>query len=238
MTHRDAVSAWTTCVSSNLPHLSKAQATGLARWSFGIAWTRTCGRLTVAPFLALLTEDKVANLAQRRYEWCLEACDKAGAKRAALHVEACFVPLLPWSVRLWSTTELALTIDACSLGDRFVVLAVCVVYRGRAIPVAWRILPAGRTGAWRKEWVRLLRLLRPALPREWTSWCWPTVAGLPAGWFGGSYAWAGPHAYVSIKAARFVPLPRCRSGGCVRWSDRSACAGAVVAQGLCRRSAA
>ena len=168
MTHRDALSEWTTCVSSNLPPLSKAQATGRALWSFGIACTRTCGRLTGATFLALLTEDKVANLEQRLYEGCREACDKAGAKRAALRVEACFVPLLQWIVRLWSTTELARTIDASSLGDRFVVLAVCVGYRGCAIPVTWSILPAGRKGAWRKEWWRLLRLLWPALPREWT----------------------------------------------------------------------
>jgi hypothetical protein len=30
-----------------------------------------------------------------------------------------------------------LALDATALGARFVVLAVCVVYRGCAIPVAW-----------------------------------------------------------------------------------------------------
>jgi hypothetical protein len=49
-----------------------------------------------------------------------------------------------------------------------VVLAVSVIYRGCAIPVAWVILPAGASHAWRRAWLRLLRLLRLALPCSWT----------------------------------------------------------------------
>jgi hypothetical protein len=85
-----------------------------------------------------------------------------------LEVTTCFVPLLSWIVRLWAGKEIALTLDATSLGDRFVVLAVCVVYRGCAIHIAWTILPAQKKRAWRREWLRLLRLLRPAIPRAWT----------------------------------------------------------------------
>ncbi len=168
MSRPDGLSEWTTTVSTNLPHLTKPQATVLALWSFGIALTRSCGRGTVATFLALLLEQKVATVEQRLYEWCLDAPDKAGVKRQALDVTTCFVPLLGWIVRLWDRPQLALTVDASSLGDRFVVLAVSVVYRGCAIPVAWTILPAGQKHAWRREWLRMLRLLRPALPADWT----------------------------------------------------------------------
>jgi hypothetical protein len=118
--------------------------------------------------LALLLHLPLANLEQRLYEWCLEAHDKAGSQRRALDVTTCFAPLLAWIISLWSGTQLALTIDASSLGDRFVVLAVCVVYRGCGIPVAWSILPATKKRAWRREWLRLLRHLRPALSRDWT----------------------------------------------------------------------
>lgn len=168
MARHDGLSQWTDCVSTNMPHLTKPQATLLALWSFGIACTRSCGRSTVATFLALLLGLKLANLEQRLYEWCLEAKDKAGVKRTALDLTTCFVPLLCWIVQLWTGTQIALTLDATSLGDRFVVLAVCVVYRGCGIPVAWTILPAGKKQAWRREWLRMLRLLRPALPRGWT----------------------------------------------------------------------
>lgn len=168
MSRHEGLSAWTASVSINLPHLSTPQARVLAWWSYGIALTRCCGRGTVATFLALLVEQNVGTVEQRLYEWCLDAPDKAGPKRQALDVTTCFVPLLHWIVRLWASPRLALTVDATSLSDRFVVLAVSLVYRGCAIPVAWTILPAGQKGAWRHEWLRMLRLLRPAIPADWT----------------------------------------------------------------------
>jgi hypothetical protein len=101
-------------------------------------------------------------------EWYYDTRRKRGAKRQALHVETCFAPLLGWVVSWWQGTQLALALDATTLGQRFVVLAISVVYRGCAIPVAWLILPAGAKHAWRREWLRLLRRLRPALPPGWT----------------------------------------------------------------------
>lgn len=80
----------------------------------------------------------------------------------------CFVPLLGWVLSWWEGTQLALAIDATTLGERIVVLAVSVVYRGCAIPVGWVILPAGEPHAWKHEWLRLLRCLRPAIPTTMT----------------------------------------------------------------------
>src|SRR3712207_6374656 len=98
MSRQDGLCAWTETVSTNLPHLSKPQATGLALWSYGIALTRSCGRTTVATFLALLVRCKVGSMEHRLREWCYDAQDKRGAKRQALDVTTCFVPLLRWIV--------------------------------------------------------------------------------------------------------------------------------------------
>jgi hypothetical protein len=92
-----------------------------------MALTRSCGRLTVAPFLALLMRQKVATVEQRLYEWCCPAAHKAGDKRQTVDVTTCFMPLLRWVVALWATTQMALALDATSLGARFVVLTVSVV---------------------------------------------------------------------------------------------------------------
>jgi hypothetical protein len=195
-------------VSTNLPHLTTPQATVLALWSFGIACTRSCGRGTVATFLALLLHQKVANLEQRLYEWCLEAQDKAGRNRTALEVTTCFVPLLSWIVRLWVGKEIALTLDATSLGDRFVVLAICVVYRGCAIPVAWTILPAQKKRAWRREWLRLLRLLRPAIPAAWTVLVLAD-RGLYGRWLFRRIVRLGWHPFLRInQGCKFRPHPQ------------------------------
>jgi hypothetical protein len=173
--------------------------------------TGSCGRLTVATFLGLLLGQKVNTVEQRLYEWCLDAKDKAGEHRRELDLSSCQVALLGWIVRLWVGTQLALTLDATSLGDRFVVLAVSVVYRGCGIPVAWVVLPAGQKGAWRQEWLRLLRLLRPAVPPEWTVIVLAD-RGLYAGWL-----------YRRIVRLHWHPFLRINNGGkfrpagCAHW---------------------
>ena len=68
--------------------------------------------------------------------------------------------------RGWEGPQLALALDATTLGQRFVVLVLSVLYRGCAIAVAWTVLPAGEKHAWRREWVRMLRQVRVAVPRR------------------------------------------------------------------------
>src|SRR4029453_218022 len=168
MSRQPGLSEWIDVVSTHMPHLSVPQARVLAVWSYGIALTRSCGRLTVATFLALLLRQKVDAVEQRLYAWCCAAPHKAGGKRQTLEVTTCFVPLLRWVVALWSGTHRALALDATALGVRFVVLTVSVVSRGCAIPVAWTIVPANQPHAWRREWLRMLRQVRPAIPADWT----------------------------------------------------------------------
>ena len=49
-----------------------------------------------------------------------------------------------------------MALDATSLGDLFTVLSISVVYRGSAVPVAWKVLPANVAHAWKPEWIALL----------------------------------------------------------------------------------
>ena len=83
-------------------------------------------------------------------------------------MEACFAPLLRWVLPWWQGPQLALALDATTLGDRFAVLAVSVLYRGGAIPVAWAVLPATAPGAWKAEWLRLLQQLPATIPATMT----------------------------------------------------------------------
>jgi hypothetical protein len=159
---------WLRTIMQHLPHLSKPQATVLALWSFGMVLARSCALTAVSHLLAKGMKRQEQTVRQQLREWYYDTPRKRGAKRQALHVETCFPVLLAWVVSWWQGTQLALAIDATVLGARFVVLAVSVVYRGCAIPVAWVVLPANTKHAWRREWLRLLRQLRPAIPRGWT----------------------------------------------------------------------
>ena len=146
MSRQDGVSQWTATVSTQLPHLSRPQARVLALWSYGIVLTQCCGLTTVAVFLAGLGGEREATLRERLREWYREAAAKAGNRRQDLAVTPCFAPLLRWVLAWWPADErrLVLALDASSLGDRVVVLAISVAYRGCAIPVAWAVLPAIR----------------------------------------------------------------------------------------------
>ena len=162
------VTEWTTIIQTHLPHLTKPQATVLALWSLGMVLARSCALTAVSAFLATWLGRKEPAVRQQLREFCYEATAKRGTARCALAVEPWFVPLLAWVVEQWEGTPLALALDATTLGTRFTVLALSVVYRGCAIPVAWTVLEATAKHAWRGEWLRMLRQVRRAVPRSWT----------------------------------------------------------------------
>jgi hypothetical protein len=166
MSCQSAVYQWTAEVTSHMPHLSKPQATVLALWSVGMVVARSCALSAVSLFLAQGLDRKANTVRQQLREWCYEAKAKRGQPRQELAVESCFAPLLAWVLRWWEGQQLAIAIDATTLGQRFVVLVVSVVYRGCAIPVAWTVLPATEKHAWRGEWLRMLGLVRAVVPRR------------------------------------------------------------------------
>jgi len=166
---KDGLCEWTETVSSKMPHLSKSQAAVLALYSFGMVLTQSCGLSRIVALLGYLLGKKENTLRQQLREFNYDSADKRGEKRCSLEVERSFGALLGWVLSWWTSDEkrLALTLDATSWRDVFVVLAISVVYRGCAIPVAWVVLPAGKKGAWRPHWERLLSLLSAQVPTDW-----------------------------------------------------------------------
>ena len=166
MSRLEGLSTWMTEVSNHMGHLSKTQATVLALWSFSMVLTRKSSVSAATMMLSSLLGQSENTVRQRLREWYWDAEDKKGAKRQEVKVESCFGPLLGWILAKWQGQQLALALDATLLGDRLAVLAVSVLYRGCAIPVAWTVLVANKEHPWRKEWLRMLRLLQRAVPEE------------------------------------------------------------------------
>jgi hypothetical protein len=150
-------------IAHYLPHLRPAQQRGLALWVYGtILAQNACQSAVVSALLAL---GAWQTLRQRLREWLYDGPDKAAPCQSQLDVSVCFAPLLRWVLSWWQGQEVALALDATAHGERVVVLAASVLYRGSAIPVAWQVLPANQPGAWMPHLLRLLRQLRPAVPR-------------------------------------------------------------------------
>jgi len=150
-----------------MPHLSKPQAVVLAMWSFGIAMTHFCGLSTVTVFLAELFSKPENTIRERLRQWYKPRSASGGRKRSQLEVSHSFLPLLQWILGWWPVKSLVLAADASTLGQRFTVLAISVVYRGCAIPVAWKIVEATAKGSWKPHWHRLFELLKAGVPDDW-----------------------------------------------------------------------
>ena len=118
---------WTRLVTTHFPHLSKPQARVLALWSLGLVVARSCALSAVSTLLAQWLDRKANTVRQQLREFCYEAGAKRGAHRQELVVETCFAPLLAWVLRGWEGHQLALAVDATTLGQRFVVLALSVL---------------------------------------------------------------------------------------------------------------
>ena len=206
MARPDQFSQWHATVSTHLPHLSRSQAFGLALWSFGMVLARSCGITSVTVVVAPLLGSTETAVRQRLREWCYDAADKRGTYRTDIDVTACFAPLVRWILAWWPATErrLVLALDATTLGTRFTVLTLSLVYRGSAIPVAWMVVTATRKGAWRPHWLALLDAIAPSIPPDWTI---VVVAdrGLYARWL-----------FRHIVTRGWHPFLRINSGGSVR----------------------
>lgn len=146
-----------------LPHLRPAQRRGLARWVAGVLAAESGCEAAVLQRLETLGLPAHATRASLR-EWLYDGADRAAPCATRLDVEGCFAPLLGWVLDWWEGDTLPLAIDATALRDRQVVLAVSVLYRGSAIPVAWVVLPHRGKGAWLPHLERVLALLAPAVP--------------------------------------------------------------------------
>jgi hypothetical protein len=197
MPRQKPLDAWTEQVVDAFPMLSRPQATVLALYSFGMFLAQRCGLNAVVAALVPLLGVGFLTLRSRLQEFYQPATAKSGTRRDELDVTTCFAPLLAWTLKGWPSTRLALALDATSLGDRFTVLSISVVYRGSATPVAWKVLPANVAHPWKPEWLALLAAFSELVPPGWTVVVM-TDRGLYARWLFRALVALGWHPLMRI----------------------------------------
>jgi hypothetical protein len=145
------------------------QVIGLATWSFGMVMTNSSSLTQVSRFIAIVNGEKPNTVRQRLKEWYQEAKAKKGNKRSTLEVNQCFAPLLLWIIDLLpaSMKQIALALDATSIGDKFTVLSINVLLAGCGIPVAWCVVNATVPGSWKPQWQKLIQDLNGVIPQNW-----------------------------------------------------------------------
>jgi hypothetical protein len=135
----------------------------LALWVYGAVLAKSACEAAVVTALCGL--GSWHTLRQYLREWLRDGSDKLRPCRTEVQVSACFAPLLRWILSLWQSRELVLAIDVTTHHDRLTAVVVSVLYRSRALPVAWQILPGNQPGAFITPLLELLTTLAPAIPR-------------------------------------------------------------------------
>lgn len=183
---------WQKRVAALVPSLSSSQAKVLGLISYGIVLFDGCGMTRLSKGLGKIEQVPAARLRQRLREFYYERQAKRGKKRREVDVRACFGDLLAGILRDWHGEKtLALALDASTLGERFTVLNLSVLYRGCALPVAWVIIRAKQQGSWRPYWEGLLAAMATVVPHGWkvivtadqglsADWLWTAIRDL--GW--------------------------------------------------------
>ena len=194
-----SLALWQKRVGDLLPSLSRSQAMVLGSLSYGMVILDGCGMTRLSNGLAKIEQVPVNRLRQRLREFYYEAEAKRGKKRRAVDVQGCFGDLLCGILRGWEgKKELALALDASTLGKRFTVLNISVMYRGCGIPIAWKIIPAMQEGEWRPYWEEMLASLAGIVPQDWMVIVMAD-RGLYAPWLYQAIQWLGWHPMLRVK---------------------------------------
>jgi hypothetical protein len=208
MTRIPGLSHVHTLVSTYLPNLSRPQLATLALWSFAMVVTQSAGLTTVVAFLSLVLGQAEPIVCQRLRHWYsiqtrvrkqIHRTKRRAYRKRRRDVQTCFAPLLRWVVAWWDPNQpcIPLALDASTLGQRFTILAVCVVIRGSAIPVAWKIVEATKKGAWQPHWEALIATLHDTIPADWKVIVLAD-RGLYAKWLYEIIQWNGWHPFLRI----------------------------------------
>ncbi len=158
MLRNEYLKQWTRIVSKKMPQLSIPQVVGLATWSFGMVMTKSSSLTKVSQFIARANGEKANTVRQRLREWYQESEAKKGIHRHTLDVSRCFAPLLKWVLSLLprNTQQIALALDATTIGNKFVVLSLNILLAGSGIPIAWCVVKANQPGSWKPHWQKLI----------------------------------------------------------------------------------
>jgi hypothetical protein len=194
-----SITQWQGQVAELLPSLSKPQAAVLGLLSYAMVLTDGCGLTRMSTWLARVEQVPAGRLRQRLREFYYEAEAKRGSKRREVHVQECFADLLRGILKGWDgPKELALALDASTLGERFTVLSISVVYRGCGMPIAWTLLHANVPGSWRDPWEAMLKQLEGVVPADWKVVVMADQ-GLYAAWLYRSIQRLGWHPFLRVK---------------------------------------
>ena len=99
---------------------------------------------------------KIAQSVQRRFQRWLD--------NERIEVHDLYGPLLQAAVQDWGMTTLYLALDTSLLWDKYCLIRLALIYRGRAIPLVWQVLEHGSSSVAFGQYQTLLAQAAALLP--------------------------------------------------------------------------
>jgi len=227
MSHASSLYGWEQRLATLFPDLHPVRRSWLALASFGIVLAQSALLNAVALQLALALGGTFNAFRQRLRQLYRPRSDSR-RQDASFAFTTCFAPLLRACTAGFSDRRLAIALDPTSIGNRFTILTISVVFRSCAVPVAWDVRRSDQKGSWNEQWKRLLGLLHDALGEGWRVLIL-TDRGLESKELFRTIAALGWHPLMRVKkAGKFRPegwhhaweMTRFASQVGVRWKGR------------------
>jgi hypothetical protein len=144
--------------------LTAGQVRVLCEWVAGtVVAGSACETLVTTALVETLGAGSEHAVRQRLRELLCDGDERAAPAQVHLDPRACFAPLLAWVRQRWPAPAVALAVDLTAHTDHLTAIVISLLTQGRAIPVAWHLLPAGQPGAVIEPLLTLFTALAPAL---------------------------------------------------------------------------
>ena len=143
----------TTELKRRLPGAAKPQIQNLALLTQALVFSPDCHLANLA--LELPLQGQRDNLIQRLDRFLANS-------RLSRRIH--YLPLVGQLLRHWPDREVNLVLDRTDLGQERSILLLALTFGHRAIPLTWRVLPFGGTGA--EVQLALLKEIQPLLPQS------------------------------------------------------------------------
>jgi hypothetical protein len=85
-------------------------------------------------------------------------------RNARIEVHSLYTPLIQQAMAEWGKHTMYLALDTTILWNRYCIVRISVIYRGRAVPLVWQVLEHGSSSVAYEAYEALLDAVPPLLP--------------------------------------------------------------------------
>ena len=83
-----------------------------------------------------------------------------------IEVETLYAPMIKEALAAWGHAKMYIVMDTSLLWNQFCLISISVVYRGRAVPIIWKVVEQGSSMIAYSDYAALLKSVPALLPKE------------------------------------------------------------------------